>query len=69
MSTDLRRSVKAHLALRGITQSAIARRLKVTPQMVSHVIAGRRASRRVRKAIATAIGRDPWQTQTRRKAS
>lgn len=39
----------------------IARVMGVTPQHVREVAVNDRRSARVRKAIAEAIGRDPWQ--------
>ena len=51
------RERKAALALRGVTQAEIARRLRVTPTHVSDVMYGRRRSVRVEKAIAEALQR------------
>lgn len=49
--------IKAALVLKQIKQSDIAKRLGVTRQTVNAVIAGRNKSKRVRRAIAKAIGR------------
>ena len=69
MSKQLAREIKADLALTGITQSAIARKLRVTPNAVWSVIHGKNKPRRIREAIARAIGRDPWRGANRRRAS
>ena len=56
--------IKQSLALRDISQTAIARRLRVTPQAVYRVITGRSVSRRIRAALARAIGmryKDLWE--------
>ncbi len=45
------RLIKAHLTLMGITQCDIAREAKVTSQMVSAVIAGKKSSSNVNRAL------------------
>jgi len=50
--------LKVLLLEAGVTQSEIARKIKVTPQTVNHVVNGRFASHRVRTAIAEAVGKD-----------
>jgi len=48
--------VKAALVLNGIKQIEIARRLHLTAGTVSAVIAGKRQSARIQRAIARALG-------------
>lgn len=50
------RTIKIRLLEKGISQSEIAVRTSVVRSYVSHVIAGRSKNRRIRKAIADAIG-------------
>lgn len=47
---------KAELVRRGVTMTAIADQLDVTPQHVSQVISGERRSVRVEEAVADALG-------------
>lgn len=49
-------NIKAALAAKGITQTQIARMLKVKPPTVHNVISGKRRNPRIRQAIALAIG-------------
>jgi lambda repressor-like predicted transcriptional regulator len=49
------RYVKARVVEAGLNFNQIARRLKVSPSLISHVIHGRRPSPRVRRAIADAL--------------
>ena len=51
-----RTSIKARLLEAGIKQVDIARQIGVDPSAVSAIIAGRKRSRRVREAIARALG-------------
>ncbi len=48
--------IKAELILKNVKQSDIAQSLGVSSAMVTSVIKNKRVSKRVRKAIATAIG-------------
>ncbi len=48
--------IKIELLKAGITGAAIARRLGVDRSAVSHTIAGRKRSARIRRAIAEAVG-------------
>ncbi len=48
--------IKAALVHRGITVTSIARELKVSRQLVSHVVHYRLPNARVRCAVADAIG-------------
>lgn len=50
------REIKAALVLRGVRQSDIARKLKLSPAYISDVIARNRRSDRVERAVAQAIG-------------
>lgn len=55
--------IKASLILKKITQNSIAKKLGVTPSMVSMVIHGTEKSPKVRKGIAKVLGkrvRDIW---------
>ena len=49
--------IKIDLIRANILQSQIARKLGVSKVIITNVIKGRRTSRRVKKAIAKAIGR------------
>lgn len=49
--------IRSLLILKGVRQRKIARELGITPQTVCCVIAGKTRSRRVREAIAKAIGK------------
>ena len=49
-------NIKAALAAKGITQTQIARMLKVKPPTVHNVISGKRRNPRIRQAIALAVG-------------
>ena len=53
--------IRAALALRGITLSAIARDLDVKPTTMTIVSKGYRRSRRIEQAIAAALGTSPAQ--------
>ena len=50
--------IKAALLLRGISQTEIAEASGVERSRVSEVINGRRTTRRIREAVAKALGRD-----------
>jgi lambda repressor-like predicted transcriptional regulator len=52
-----RYAITAALHRRDVTQTALARRLKVDVSLVSRVIAGTRSTPRVRRAIARALGK------------
>jgi putative transcriptional regulator len=49
--------IKAELVRRERTMSEIARRLEVTPSHVAQVVAGKRRSPTVERAVADAIGK------------
>jgi lambda repressor-like predicted transcriptional regulator len=49
--------IKAAVRMQGMTPAAIADKLGVTPSMVSRVIHGATVSARVRKYIATLLGK------------
>jgi len=51
-----RRQIRAALVRRGLHQKALASRIERSQGAVSNVIAGRRRSRYIRKAVADAIG-------------
>lgn len=51
------REIKALIVLNGISISDIARQAKVSRQWVSMVVNGHKKSRRIRKAIASAVGK------------
>jgi len=53
--------IRAALALKGITLSAIARELDVKPTTITIVSKGYRRSRRIEQAIADALGCTPSQ--------
>ena len=61
---DLRyRLIKQGFLLSHQTFSGLARKLGVTPPMITHVARNRRNSKRVRRAIARALGtsiKDLW---------
>jgi DNA-binding XRE family transcriptional regulator len=46
--------IKAYLARKGIRQNDLAKRLKISRQVVCDVIAGRKTSARVEKALIKA---------------
>ena len=48
--------VRARLLERGRTISAVARDLKVTPSAISHVLSGRRRSRKIERRISQLLG-------------
>lgn len=48
--------IKAAMRMRGVTPSALADRLEVSPATVSQVITGRTRSRRIMAAIADVTG-------------
>ncbi|WP_287962504.1 helix-turn-helix domain-containing protein [Alcanivorax sp.] len=50
--------IKAALLLRGVSQTEIAEAARVERSRVSEVINGRRTTRRIREAVAKALGRD-----------
>jgi transcriptional regulator with XRE-family HTH domain len=50
------RDIRAELVRKGITMQYIADRLRVRREFVSQVVAGRRSTPRVRRAIAKALG-------------
>ncbi len=67
-----KRSVKALLVDRGVKQVDIAHGCAVSPALVSGVVSGKKKSRRVRRAIARALGMkvsDLWQTSGGREAA
>jgi lambda repressor-like predicted transcriptional regulator len=64
--------IKIELLKKGITGAAIARSLDITRSYVSHVIAGRFKSKKVRRAIADALGmrvEQLWPENTNKKAA
>ncbi len=64
--------IKAALLLRGISQAEIAEVIGCSRDLVSHVINGRRTTRRIREAVAKALGRDVeaiWPDEIYRRAS
>jgi transcriptional regulator with XRE-family HTH domain len=50
------RKIRALMALSGITQADIRRNLGVTPAAISLVVSGKKNSKRVKRAIAQALG-------------
>lgn len=55
--------IKDELKARGITQVKLARMLKVHPVSVHDVVSGKKSTRRIRAAVAMAIGKqvsDLW---------
>lgn len=48
--------IRQGFLLRGMTFADVARRLHVTPGAITHVAKGRRVSRRIRRALARALG-------------
>jgi len=64
--------IKARLIERGITQAAIAQRLRVSHITVSIVIGGYGTSRRIQEYIADILGikfKDLWNNNSHRKAA
>lgn len=64
--------VKAQMVLKGVTQREICRTLHVTPATVSLIVSGKKKSRRVRKAIAKALGaryEELWHEPEHKKAA
>lgn len=49
--------IKASLILKKITQASIAKKLEVAPSLVSMVIHGTDKNKKVRRAIARALGK------------
>jgi predicted transcriptional regulator len=63
--------IKIEMLRRGISGMSISRDLGVTPQAVYQTISGRRTGKRIRKAIANAIGirwKDLWTNNHKRAA-
>lgn len=61
--------IKGLLVTRGISMSEIARGLKKTPQAVSAIVRGEKASARIRQEIAIRLGMPVaklWPTKKRR---
>ena len=59
--------IKILLLQKGVSQAEIAKRVRFTPATVSRVIAGKRRTPAVRKAVARACGvrvEDLWPTQS-----
>ncbi|MFY3052789.1 helix-turn-helix domain-containing protein [Achromobacter xylosoxidans] len=52
-----REMIKAEIRMKGTTPTALAAKLKVTPNTVFEVIAGRTRSARIERAISTLIGK------------
>lgn len=52
----MKNEVKAQMVLKGVSQREICRALHVAPQTVSLIVSGKKKSRRIRKAIAKALG-------------
>lgn len=64
--------VKSMMVLKGVSQREICRSLHVTPATVSLIVSGKKKSRRVRKAIAKALGvayNDLWHEPEYKKAA
>jgi transcriptional regulator with XRE-family HTH domain len=62
--------IKILLLRAGVSQSAIARKLHVTVGFVNQIITGRRHTKRVRMAIAEAVGKqveDLWPESNHKK--
>nr|BDD48269.1 hypothetical protein 2 [Deltaproteobacteria bacterium] len=55
------KEIKAALVLSEITAASIAKSLGVTRACISQIISGARKSRRPQKAIAVALGKEPWE--------
>ena len=54
------RKIKSDLALKGITFAGIGRQVGANRQQIWQVARGLEKTKRIREAIAAAIGRDPW---------
>ncbi|MFY3200121.1 helix-turn-helix domain-containing protein [Achromobacter xylosoxidans] len=52
-----REMIKAEIRMKGTTPTALAAKLKVTPNTVFEVIAGRTRSARIERAISNLIGK------------
>lgn len=64
--------IKILLLRAGITQTSISQNLGVTLGFVNQIITGRRHTRRVREAIAKAVGRrvdELWPPEPQNKAA
>jgi transcriptional regulator with XRE-family HTH domain len=64
--------IKILLLRDGITQTSIAKKIGVTLGFVNQIINGQRRTRRVRMAIAKAVGRrveDLWPSKSFKKAA
>lgn len=64
--------VKSMMVLKGVSQREICRALHVTPATVSLIVSGKKKSRRVRRAIAKALGvpyNDLWHEPEYKKAA
>lgn len=48
--------IKAQMVLKGVSQREICRTLHVAPATVSLIVSGKKKSRRIRRAIAKALG-------------
>ena len=55
-SVEQKNNVKALLVRAGLKQCDIARKLRLKPSTISEVVAGKKMSARVRRAIARALG-------------
>ena len=64
--------IKSLLVLNGVSQATIARKMRVSHEAISATIKGRIKSRRLRTAIAKAIGRsynDVWSEKAEDRAA
>lgn len=53
-------SVNLILAIKSSSIKRVAEQAKVTPQMVYGVLAGKKSSQKVRRAVSKTLGFDPW---------
>lgn len=56
LAPSAQKNVKGLLVLAGIKQIELARRLRVSRSFVSEVVAGKKRTVRIRRAIARALG-------------
>lgn len=53
----LKRFIKAEMALAGVTQMDISRKTGIHPVSINDVVSGKRRTRHIREAIASAINK------------
>jgi transcriptional regulator with XRE-family HTH domain len=60
LNEQISRQIKSEFAIRGLSFTDVAKQLDCTRSMISQVAKGIQKTPRVRRAIASAMGKDPW---------